>query len=369
MVIGIDASQANKNKKTGVEWCSYYLIQELKKIPLKSGNKFILYSQDGLQKDLNQLPDNWTSKVLKWPKGFFWTQIRLLWELKSNPPDIFFTPGYYSPFFNRVKSILIIHDLGLNFLKKKHSLKEKWIDVLLQRRAISKAVKIIVPCHFVKKTILEKFPVLKEKIEVIFEGYDQRRFNLEKNFQNIESVLKKYQIKKPYFLCVGRLEKRKNQINLIKAYKVLNKINSKTPDLVLVGKSGYGYQEIKKEILNNKGIKEVGYVSESELKVIYQEALAFIFPSLYEGFGLPILEAMACGIPVLASRIEPFIEIGEKEILFFNQNKFEEIANKMDLIIKDEELRFHLIKVGLNRVKYFSWQKMAEQLMDVFLSY
>ncbi len=368
MIIGIDASQANKNKKTGVEWCSYYLIQELKKIPLKSGDKFVLYSQDSLSKDLNQLPDNWKSRVLKWPKGFFWTQIRLFWELKNNPPDIFFTPGYYPPLLNRTKSVFIIHDLGLIFFKKKHSLKEKWIDILLQKRAIKKAAKIIVPSYFVKKTILENFSISKEKIKVIFEGYDQQRFNLEKDSKNIENILQKYQIKKPYFLFVGRLTKRKNLVNLIKAHSLLNKINSKKPDLLLVGKPGYGYQEIKKEILKNKGIKEIGYIPELELKTIYQEALAFIFPSLYEGFGLPIFEAMACGVPVLASKIEPFIEIGEKEILFFNQNKIQEITEKMDLIIQDKELRFHLIKAGLKRIKYFSWQKTAEQLMDIFLN-
>jgi len=124
MIIGIDVSRANKKQKTGVEWYAYYLIQELKKIPLKKGDKFILYSSEKLQKKIKELPSQWEQKILFWPFKYFWTQFRLSWEMLFYPPDYLFVPAHCLPIFCRAKTIITIHDLGFLRFPKTYPLKQ-----------------------------------------------------------------------------------------------------------------------------------------------------------------------------------------------------------------------------------------------------
>jgi len=371
MLIGIDASRANKKNKTGVEWYSYHLIQALKKIPLKPGDKFILYSKDKLKGDLADLPNNWQNKVLSWPFKYIWTHIRLCWEIFFNPPDVLFIPAHALPIFCRSKKVITIHDLGFKRFKRVYSFFQRIYAYFVHWWANKKADKIIVPSDFTKKELIQLYHTKEEKIRVIHEGYDKKIFNLNENQEKINQLFKKYKIKKPYFLFVGRLEKKKNIINLIKAYSKLFNSEFKTslPKLVLIGDPGFDYQEIALEIKKLKSlICQIGYIQVDELVHFYHGAEAFIFPSLYEGFGLPILEAMACGTPVIISNAGSIPEIGNEAVLYFNPNKIEEIANSLKRFLTDQSLKYQLRKKGLKNIKKYSWQKCAEETIKVLLT-
>ena len=369
MIIGIDASRANRKQKTGIEWYSYHLIQELKKISLVPGDKFILYTPFKLHGPLAEMPVNWEEKVLKWPPKYLWTQIRLAWEMLFHPPDLLFVPAHCLPLFSWVKKVVTVHDLGFKHFPRTYSLFQRIYYFLSHYWSLKLAQQVIVPSEFTKNDILKNFCSPRGKITVIPLGYDSKK-RLSDTQINSNLILNKYKIKKPFFFYLGRIEKKKNILGLINAYQKLSKDKSQIeiPDLVLGGKPGYGYREIKKEILISEGIKEIGYIASEDLSALYSSAVALVFPSFYEGFGLPLLEAMANDCPVLSSNAGSLPEVGGAAVLYFNPSDTEDIKNVMLKIIKDKELRENLIKKGNERVKFFSWEKCAQSTKEVLLS-
>jgi glycosyltransferase involved in cell wall biosynthesis len=368
MLIGIDASRANREIKTGVEWYSYYLIEELKKITANTQDQFFLYTDKKLKGDLSKLPKNWKEKKLFWPFKYFWTKIRLSLEMLKNKPDVLFIPSHVLPLFFPKKTVITIHDLGYErypeaypkifrfYLKKNYQL------------ACRLAEKIIVPSNFTKKELITLYKVPAEKIEVVNLGYNEKIFRKIDEKEKIENFLKKIGIKKPYLLFVGRLEIKKGIKCLLQAYKFLL-LNYQSLDisLVLAGKPGYGYNEIKNLKSKIKNLIEVGHLNQDDLPYLYNGAEIFIFPSLYEGFGMPVLEAMACGCPVIASDIEVLKEVGNDAVLFFKTDDFKDLVKKIKKILENQKLKEQMIQKGFKRVKNFSWQKCAQRTLEILL--
>jgi len=357
MVIGIDAVTFNYSKKTGVEWYAYYLIKEL--IKISSKNNFVLYSSSKLN---ISLPTNWENRILVWPFKYFWSLIRFSYEMILRKPEVLFVPVRALPFFCSKKLVFTIHDLGYEVFSKSYSFWQRNYTRFVYQSALKKAKKILVPSEFTKQELIRLYRADPSKIKVISEGYDQEIFKTNKDQQKNQGILKKHGVKKPFLFYLGREEKKKNTLGLIKAFQILRK---KFPDLelVLVGSQGWGYQEIKREILKTKGIKELNYLPAEDIPSLYQEAEAFVFPSFYEGFGLPLLEAMACECPVVASQAGSLPEVGGEAAIYFNPNNISEIAEKIQMVLTNQNLKDNLKKKGLERVKNFSWEKCAEQTM------
>ncbi len=369
MVIGIDASRANRKQKTGIGWYSRHLIQELKKIPLRRGDKFILYSNDELRDDLAELPENWQSKVLKWPLRYLWTQIRLAWEMMSDPPDVLFVPAHCLPVICPVKSVMTMHDLGFKYFKEAYSFWQRIYLGFAYWWAAYHADGIIVPSKSTKADVEKFYNIRQDKIRVIYEGYDVEVFHFEENQEKINAVLKKYRIEKPYFLYVGRIEDKKNILGLIESYKKLAGKRLNLPKMVLIGGKGFGHVRIEKETKSlGQMIFFLGYVGERDLGYFYNGATAFVFPSLYEGFGLPVLEAMACGCPVIVSESGCLPEIGDSAALYFRSGDTDDLAEKMEKLIEDDDLADQLRRRGLENIRNFSWRKCAFETYEVFRS-
>lgn len=371
-IISIDASRANREKKTGTEWYSYHLIQHLKKISSMPGDVFFyLYSHNPLEKELGNLPQNWKNKVLKWPFKYLWTQIRLTWEILIDPPDLLFVPAHCLPWFKRKKFVLVIHDLGFKRFPQAYSFIQRFYYNLVHWAGTKQADLIITPSEFTKKELIQVYHILPSKIKVIPLAYNQQIYSLVKNKEFSDQILTKYQVKQPFLLYVGRIERKKNLVNLIKALQLLVKTEiyrQKPVELILVGEQGNGYQEIEKEIKQTKAIvRQLGYLDQQELACLYQSAEAFIFPSWYEGFGIPVLEAMACGCPILASQAGSLPEIGGSTALYFDPAQPIEIKNKIELLLKSPSQQAELISKGLKRVEQFSWEKTAKETLDAFL--
>lgn len=399
MIIGIDASRANRKLKTGTEWYSFFLIKNLAIID--KTNKYWLYLNTPPSPELvAAVKDNpnFVFKYLKWPFNAFWTLGRLSLEMIFCRPDVLFVPAHTLPLFSPLKSINTIHDVAfireqnlyfsekvktksalarhlINFLVKLFTLgkySSESVDYLYWSTAfaLKHAKKIITVSEFTKNEILNLYPETKlDKITVVHNGYNQELFYPINDEQKINEVLNKYGITKPFFLYVGRLEKKKNTPALIEALSIVRENNPEIKEkLVLIGNASFGFDEVKYTITGFNLNQEVcipGWVEEKDLPYIYNAASAFIFPSKHEGFGIPVLESLACGLPTVVSNLDVLREIAGDSVLYFDQEDKQSIAAAMTKVVKDEKLRAELREKGLQRVQNFSWHKCAAETLQV----
>jgi len=285
---------------------------------------------------------------------------------KYNYDVIHFTDYQIPLLMSRKGMILTVHDLS--FLKeddiftKSSSLYKKFV----LPSSLKKADRIIAVSENTKKDILKYFPSINEnKIVVIYEG---TRFDDSKIYKYSTDVLLKYNIKDPYILYVGTIEPRKNIVNIIRAFKT---IVAKNPNikLVIVGKKGWLYDEIFNEVRNlslENNIIFTGYVSDEDLPAFYKNAILFIYPSKYEGFGLPPLEAMSFGCPVITSNISSLPEVVGDAGILVNPGSVEEISDAMNSILLNNDLRNDLSERSLKRAKMFSWDITAKATLKVY---
>ena len=368
MIIGFDASRANKAAKTGTEWYSYNLLLELAKID--HSNRYFLYSPNELKGKLEDLPDNFNEKVLRWPPKYLWTMLRLSMEMISKAPDTLFVPAHIIPLVSPANTITTIMDVG--FLRKPEVYPQKELKYhnFGLKQAIKKARKILTISEFTKKEMIDLCGIDPDKIKVIYLGFDSGIFKPIDDKEEINQVLKKYKIPTDckYLFYVGRLEEKKNTPGLVKAFGKFTRDNiNQNIKLVLAGSPGHNYEEIKK-LINEYNISsdviETGWVEESDLPYLYNGSIAFVFPSFYEGFGLPLLEAMSCGTPIIASNIASIPEVVQGSALLFDPNNPEDIKRAMQDIIGSDNKRNELIIKGFERVKDFSWEKCARETLE-----
>lgn len=401
MIIGIDASRANRGRKTGTEWYSFYLIQNLAIID--QTNKYWLYLDTPPTPDLIAAVKhnpNFTFKFLDWPLYSFWTLGRLSLEMLWRRPDVLFVPAHTLPLFSPRKTVNTIHDIAfvreqnlyfsekvktkiagsrrlINFLVKVVTLgkyRSNSVDYLYWSTAFAlrHAKKIITVSDFTKQEIISLYPKTKiDKISVVHNGYNTEIFKplKEKEIQKMQAVLEKYSITQPFYLYVGRLEKKKNTPALIEALALVRDNHPEIKEkLVLIGNASFGFDEVKyaiEEFNLNNDVYIPGWVSEEDLPYIYNAASAFVFPTKHEGFGIPIVESLACGLPTIASDIPVLREIAGDAVLYFDHNDKSEIAEAMVRIVKDDALRAELREKGLAQSGRFSWRRSAEETLKV----
>jgi len=365
MVIGIDASRANKDNKTGTEWYSWHLIEEFKKI-ISPDDKVFLYTNTPLKGDLGKCPENFTEKILRWPPKYLWTQLRLWWELFLNPPDVLFVPAHTIPFLpipRRCKVVVTVHDVGFRHFPDLYKPIQVWYHELTMKKIKKRADVILTISQFSKNEIMRYYGIAEERIKISYLGYDQDKYNTEEKVGGEPrlGVLDKYKITSPYLLYVGRLEKKKNIGNIVKSFALIKERFSDLK-LVLAGNSGNQFEAIKEIIKNQKLENEIilpGYVEAQDLPPLIKGAAIFLFPTLYEGFGLPILEAMACGTPVITSDIEPHREVAGGAAALVDPYNPQSLADKIAEILDNPDYRQSLIAGGQKRSAEFSWGKTA----------
>ncbi len=361
MKIALDARALTRQKPAGKEQFVINVLKELFKSD--KANRYILY----LNQDFKQfLPPNFFKKIIK-ASGIFWHFFVIL-DLFFQRPDVYLsTTSYIVPTFKlKISAVCIIHDLVavLPDFKYLVSLKARILENLFLRLAIKRSKKIITISQNTKKDIYSLCNVGLHKVSVIYPGFHSR-FCPIKDEDKTKKVLRRYGLDKGFIFFVGTLEPRKNIIRLIEAY-FRGRFQAK---LVIVGKRGWLYQEIFKKIkeLNLKNrIVFLDYVPDEDLPYLYNAASCFVYPSLYEGFGLPPLEAMACGCPVITSNISSLPEVvGDAGILVDPYN-IDDIAGALKKILSDENLRQELKQKGFIQAQKFSWQKTTKQILKIF---
>jgi glycosyltransferase involved in cell wall biosynthesis len=274
--------------------------------------------------------------------------------------DVLFVPAHVLPFGYKGKSVVTIHDLAFMHFPQAYGFWERKYQIWSTKYALKKCHKIIVPSNQTKEDLIRFFNANPEKIAVISHGFalhvvQPREANV-------------VEPRAPYFLFVGRVEARKNVRALILAFKILKDKFNSPHQLLIAGKDGFGAKEIK-ALVRSLGLESsvsfLGYVDETLKAQLYQNAEAFVFPTLYEGFGFPVLEAQNFGAPVICSDIPVLREVAGDAAIFVSSGDPEEIALQMFLIAKDDKMKTFLKKEGLRNVKRFSWQVCARKTLEV----
>ncbi|MBU1127280.1 glycosyltransferase family 4 protein [Patescibacteria group bacterium] len=283
-------------------------------------------------------------------------------EIFTGDIDIFHSSDWTQPKTKALK-VTTIHDLAVlrypeTFPKRIISAHKKRLEWVKKEADL-----IIVVSESTKKDIIDLLKIKKEKIKVIYEGVNE---NFKPQGRNeIKRVREKYNLKENYFLSVSTLEPRKNLKTSIKAFNALNNEN-KEISFALAGRMGWG--DLKKMGVDkkNKNIKLLGFVTDEDLPALYSGAVGFIYPSLYEGFGLPALEAMACATPVITSNVSSLPEVAVDAGILIDPLDNWSLAKNMEKLLKDDQLRAKLIAKGIIQAKKFSWQKTAVETLKVY---
>ena len=358
-IIAIDGSRYGDSQATGIERYSFEIINRLFKLATHHGYKPILFVRD-------YLPNFPTTCQKKINFKRFWTLAGLSFKMLRNKPDILFVPSHVLPLVRAKKNIIMIHDVAFARYPKIYTWRQRFYLNWSTKYAVKHASKIIVPSEFTAEDLRVVFKCPAEKIEVIKHGVnespqftdDEKRVCFEKF--GLVSTDK-------YLLFLGRIEHKKNVARLIRAFASIPQNTGLK--LVLGGKPGLGYELIR-DTANKCDVSNriifTGYISEIEKSVLLKNAFSFVFPSLYEGFGMPILEAMKAGIPVIASDIPVLREVGGKACYFVDPLSEQDISRAILEIMKDHEMRDRMITLGSKQITGFDWDKSADKTWKLF---
>lgn len=368
MRIGIDARMYS-TRFTGIGRYVHELVSTLAQIDKK--NEYVLFMNEPEYSEF-QPPNKRFSKVLVNAKHYSVAeQTRFLWKLWRSRLDLMHFTHFNAPLLYRGKTVVTIHDLILSFFpgKKMNSIFRRLPYQWILKNVVKHSERIIAVSKNTKEDLLKMFDIDAGKIEVIYEGVADI-FGPREDKEALDDVLKKYMITKDYILYTGVWRSHKNLVNLVRAFRLLRGDEGFEPQLVITGQEDPYYPEIKRavrELELENDVIYTGLVPEEELVALYQGAKAYAFPSLYEGFGLPPLEAMRCGTPVVASESSCIPEIcGEDNALFFDPLDPEDIANTLRRLWLDETLQKDLRERGLKHSRKFSWEKMGEKTLELY---
>ena len=335
-------------------------LNELKK--LDKSNHYILLFKEA--PEIN-LPDNFEIKICDCHWYGIKEQIVLPWVLYQLKPDLVHFPHFNVPILYTGNFVVTIHDLIMTKFpsRKASTLNTAWFKIKywfykqVIRNAVKNSKKIIAVSKFTAKDIKEHFKLddtEAKKIEVVYEGVST----------DSSSQAEPFNLPQNYFLYIGNAYPHKNLEFLIEVFK---EFWQKHPEyyLILVGQKNYFYERLAKDI-NCPNIIFTGYMSDDKLDSYYKNAKAYIFPSLYEGFGLPPLEAMSYGLPVLSSDASSLPEILGHSALYFDPKDREDLKKKMFEVINDNDLRNNLIRAGYKQIDKYSWRKMSEGILEIY---
>lgn len=379
MKIAFESQLFLKGNKTGIAWCADNLIRGI----LKSTDyecQLNFFSKGCDEEKLVVMEEYQAAGAILKPCGFFkaaW--YKLVWPFLPLPYHWFFgSDCQITQFFNFVippgvkgKKITIVHDMAHLACRETVRLKNRtWLDLTL-KQSCRRAAVILTVSEFSKSEIVKYLKMPEEKVKVMYPGVDLELFHNRYGEAEIDAAKKKYRIDGEYILYLGTIEPRKNVQRLIEAYEMLQETTSNhpIPKLVLAGGKGWLcddiYQAAEKEDLKDK-VMFTGYIAEEDSPLLISGAQFFCFPSVYEGFGTPPVEAMACGTPVLSANVASMPEvIGDAGVLV-NPYSIEEISVAMKNLVEDEKLRKGLTQRGLRRAEQFAWQNSVNTLKNIY---
>ena len=285
--------------------------------------------------------------------------------------DIFFAPDHYIPRLNNTPIIATIHDAYPIIYPKLVSRRLRGFKNFAFKKAAHWADHIVTISQHSKGDISKFFNISESNISVIPNGVNERFFRKVPEEEKIP-VLKKYGLESGYFIFIGTIQPRKNIGYLIEAYLSLPEKIKKEHGLLIIGQYGWGEESLKKRLENlrqDDNIKWIESVSENELYALLQSAIAMVYPTLYEGFGLPVLEGFASEIPVIASNTTSIPEVAADAALYIDPTNIADISKKMEMIASDSDMRWEMITRGRKRTELYSWKNSADSYIKLFEKY
>ena len=377
MKIAFEGQLLLSEQKTGIAWCAHNLVLELAKYP--ENECVIQYFAPGVtKKQMKKLQEYRDAGCKIETCAWFHNVIyKLIWSLFPVPYRLFFR---YRPdmtqFFNYAvppgacgKRVTFIYDLAwLDCPETVNPKTSMWLR-LCMRQSCRHADRIATSSAFSKKRIHKRLHIPYERIDVIPDAVDHKQYHTDYSETRICSVLKKYRVKRNYILYLGTIEPRKNIENLIVAYEKLCGQMKEAPQLVLAGGRGWLCDGIYARIQDagkRVNIRCTGYVDQSDVPVLMCGARIFVFPSLYEGFGMPPLEAMACGTPTVVSCAASLPEVVGDAGIKVNPKDTDSICRGMKKLLTDQALWNRLREAGLRRARKYTWERSARLLMNTY---
>lgn len=360
--IGIDANEANVKNKVGTGQYCFHLLENWYG---RNDIDFHLYHRDSLQGDMPPEREGWQYHQVAPTRA--WIRFSLpLYLLTHERNDIFWSPAHYMPLYTGASSVVTIHDLSYEYFPKLFLPSDLYKLKTWSRSAVKQATKVIAVSEATKFDLVKLYEVPEDKITVIHNGYDSNIFNI---FPKISpKLLSNYGLESNnYILFLGTIQPRKNAIKLVQAFHLLKDSGYKGK-LVIAGSIGWladDTLEVIKKSAESKDIILTGYVSDEMRKTLYTYSDVYVLPSLYEGFGVPAIEAMGCGAPVAVANNSSLPEVVGEGGLLFNAVDPADIARAITEIKVDRE---KWVKKSLARARKFSWDKCAKETLDVLTS-
>jgi len=363
MRIGIDIRELEKGKFTGI---GRYLRQFLSfAAENDKQNEYVLFANQ--KTDYNIKVENQKLIIIPEKITFLWDQIKLPFHLKKQSIDVFLTPYFKAPLYKSAKTVVIINDIiplaAPQYQKLKYFLKKSYFRAMT-KRTVKKADRIITISQHSKKDIIKFFGIDSTKVEVITLSVEFHNLDKLKS----EKIINRYGIKDKFIFYFGNFNPHKNIKGLLMAYNKLPDNIKNHYGLVIGGKKNKHHSDLVKLVkllaIENKVIF-VDFISDEDLPYFYNAAQLFVFPSLYEGFGLPVLEAMACETPVVASNSTSIPEVTGNAAILVDTNDTNQLSKAMKKVLLNETLQNDLIKNGIERAKKFSVEKMAHKILGV----
>lgn len=332
-------------------------------------NEYYLYTNKSWENEYSFLPNVHVVQVNG--RSFLW-HWRFYKKILEDKIDVLVaTESYIVPFLHdpeKLKVALVVHDLVAFKSPAKHQRRATWIEKMTLKSAAKKSRWIFTVSKYTKKDLINRYPKLnlEGKTKVVYAGV-REIFLRKMDVNKIISVQRRYNLEPDYIMMAGTLEPRKNIIGSLEAYSLLSPKNQQRYRFVVVGKKGWYYKQIFQKVKDLDlmlRVKFLEYIPDDDLVTLMQGAKLFLFPSFYEGFGLPILEAMQCGVPVLASRVTSIPELGVDAVHYADPNDMVDIADGITQLLENEEYQMELRRKGFDQVKNFSWGKTAKIMLD-----
>jgi glycosyltransferase involved in cell wall biosynthesis len=354
-LIGIDASRSISVQPTGTELYSRYLIEAL----LSQTSNHFFFRLYFNRPPPSAISDQ-RSAIRMMPFPRLWTHLRLSTEMLLHRPDLLFVPSHVLPIIHPHRSVVTVHDLGYLHFPEAHPPRQRWYLDRSTRWHARTAAHLLADSAATKRDLINEYHADPDKITVAYPGLDPSITRVEDPAE-IAHVKAKYHIDGDYLLYLGTIQPRKNLQRLIQAFSQLPTANSQ---LLLAGKPGWYSDQLIQQA--NDHVKFIGYVDAKDKSALLSGATAFVFPSLYEGFGFPVLEALTCGVPVLCSNTSSLPEVAGDAAVLVNPLEVNDIARGLHEITTNEDLRKKSIERGYRQAQLFTWQACAGSVLEVF---
>ncbi len=373
MNIGVDGNEANERDKVGVHQYAYEILWSLYKLNNSSKDKhtFTIYLKHTPRKDLPRENLNWRYKVL--PGKKLWILSKLTPHLLFHKNvDVLFVPSHYTPVVSRIPIVMTVHDLGYLDSSEQFKKYDFWQLKLWTAKSISISKALIAISNSTKEDIVRHYNFATKKIHVVHHGYDKARFNTSVSRNLVRRVKTKYKLSDNYCLFLSVLKPSKNIEGLLTAFSLVKKTSQLSIQLVIAGRRGWFFDpifQLTKDLNLEQSVIFTGYIDEQDKPALYYGSKLFVLPAYWEGFGMTALESMACGTPVVVSKVGGLPEVVGDAGLFVDPQNVEDIARKISQVLSLSSDRYEkLVKKSLIQAENFSWEKAGKETLKVLES-